>query len=75
MKKEDEDQDKTRDDAEPKMDDPMYKFPRTFTNNEVLKIVEDMLQAAAQAPVQGRRQPERKRGRRRSPCPKPTRPC
>jgi carboxyl-terminal processing protease len=62
MKKEDEDQDKTRDTSEPKMDDPVYKFPRTFTNNEVLRIVEDMLQGTVRAPVQGRRQPERKRG-------------
>ena len=53
MKKEDADQEKTRDNSEPKVDDPVYKFPRTFANNEVLKIVEDLLQGTARAPVQG----------------------
>jgi tail specific protease DUF3340 len=61
-KKEDADRDKTRDNSEPKVDDPIYKFPRTFTNNEVLKIVEDLLQGTTRAPVQGRRHPAVPRG-------------
>lgn len=61
MKKENADQKKSIDDDVPKVDDPVYKFARTFINNEILKIVEDVLQAPTRAPVQGRRQPDRPR--------------
>ena len=59
-KKEDAEMDKADEPPVPKVDDPVYKFPRTFTNNEVLKIVEDLLQGTARAPVQGRNSEKRR---------------
>ena len=45
MTKEEADKvDKAGEDPEPKEDDPVYKFKRNFTNNEILKIMEDFLQ-------------------------------
>jgi len=44
MTKEEADKvDKNGDDPEPK-EDAVYKFKRNFTNNEILKIMEDFLQ-------------------------------
>jgi carboxyl-terminal processing protease len=46
MTKEEADKvDKIGDDPEPKEEDPVYKFKRNFTNNEILKIMQDFLQA------------------------------
>jgi len=45
MTKEEADKlDKTGEEPEPKSDNGVYKFPRDFTNNEILKIMEDFLQ-------------------------------
>jgi carboxyl-terminal processing protease len=41
---EEAEQDKRGSASEPKVDDPVYKFPRNFYTNEVLKIMQDFLQ-------------------------------
>jgi carboxyl-terminal processing protease len=45
MTKEEADKvEKNGDDPEPKEEDPVFKFKRNFTNDEILKIMEDFLQ-------------------------------
>ncbi|HWY85287.1 MAG TPA: carboxy terminal-processing peptidase [Gemmataceae bacterium] len=57
-----EEADKLDEDAlpEPKTDEAVYKFPRNFTTNEYLKIMEDVIQGRKLLPAQGRRRDERR---------------
>jgi carboxyl-terminal processing protease len=48
---------------EPKVDNANYKFQRNFTNNEILKIMEDFLQGKNLLPAQGRLELQRREPR------------